>query len=61
MNFKEFSVFYGIGFCIQALNNELMPIFSDDGKEVAFANMNGIIIDFLCFRLILGNVDQPTD
>ena len=53
MNFFELKLFYGIGFGIEAINNHVGFQEDEDGEMIESV-LNGILIDFLCFRLVIG-------
>jgi hypothetical protein len=61
MNFFEVRMFYGIGFGIEAVNDHFGYIDTEEEDEVP-SLLNGIMIDFLCFRMVIGRTKPcPSD
>jgi len=57
MNFFEAKLFYGIGFGIEAVSNHFGIMDTEDEDDVPFM-LNGILIDILCFRIVIGKTER---
>lgn len=59
MNYFRCEPFYGIGFGIQLVEDAVVPDYEDyfDGDVLEVEReFNGVMIDFLCFRFLIGKV-----
>jgi hypothetical protein len=57
MNYFSIDFFYGIGFGIEAIT-DLFGLHEEEdeaGEDIMVPAMfNGVLIDFLCFRMVIG-------
>ena len=60
MNYIHICTFYGLGLSIEAVSDaEILVPYIDEDTEVLIEvhkTFNGLLVDFLFFRLMLGNI-----
>ncbi len=61
MNYISMELFYGIGLSIQAVTDATVNILVEtpEGLMEVEQDFNGLLLDFLCFRFLLGNTKDP--
>lgn len=59
MNYFSIDFFYGIGLTIEAVSNLPKVMFDEDDEELEELMLfNGVLIDVLCFRIIIGRLRE---
>lgn len=56
MNYFNVSLFYGLGISVEAVTDFPQTFIDEDTEEETPMLFNGILFDFLCFRIIIGRM-----
>lgn len=60
MNYINVELFYGVGLSIQAVTDAFVVVFEEVPDDLGYIEVeksfNGVLLDFLCFRILMGRV-----